>query len=356
MFKQIYIQGRNPIYTIVFELPQNAYLSGVKVQSDNQPKSSASVEASIITASDPTARLREACRNVNQHDSAYQEWPEAQYDVATNFNLMICPLKGVKAQFWKDFFKIMKKEGKKKGNIKRIKGDTLAFSDENVRLFQLVVQSINPYTWLLYGYIERSFIGADICGEASLQRFLDKVISGVKLRHNQGLVYTPMVPYCRPCDVNVHSVVRYENFQLDVTSLLSSLELDNFKSQLIGTDEGSKISDDVTELTLQAARHFRGRECSNITDFGVRIMEVYKLKGYVIPDKLKKYLTELKNLHMSSLKSFIPKIARGVTLAPADVKRRVQHEAYSSVRKETIQYIQSIYKFDFEAFAYNDFP
>ena len=58
--------------------------------------------------------------------------------------------------------------------------------------------SANLYTWLLQGY-DSLVIYANTrhCN----------LISVIKLSENDGLLFTPLVPLCRQCDVDIHSDV-----------------------------------------------------------------------------------------------------------------------------------------------------
>ena len=226
------------------------------------------------------------------------------------------------------------------------------FGDEEAKHLKMLIMSINPYTWILQGYIERSLLGGDICKETKLQRYVDRVISGIKLRQNQGLFFTPLVPSCRPCDVNIHSIVRYENFESDVTSVLHSLKLDHVKSQLLRDN----IRDDVTEMTLAAIRHYALHECSNITFLPLRLFEAFKIKGYVIPDKLKDYLLNLKHFNSREVKGAVSTLAYGTKLTSAEERHALEQEYYNGIFSESVQYIQEIFSFEFEAFGYNKTP
>ena len=302
------------------------------------------------TSSDPMFRLHEACKNVDMATSAYQNWANPSYFASFSLGLMLCPLKLVKTDFWKSFHKVFRKEGRKKGIAGKEK--TVHFGDEETTRLKLLVMSINPYTWLLQGYVEKSLLGGDICKESSLQRYVDKVISGVKLRQNQGLIFTPLVPLCRPCDVGVHSIIRFENFESDVKSVLHSLQLDSEKSQLLK----DSLREDVTELTLSAISHFTLHECANITYIPLRLLEAFKIKGYVIPDKLKDYLFNLKRLSTREVRGAVSTLAYGTVLTSTESRSVIQQDYYKGLSFESIQYIQEIFKFEFEAFGYDKIP
>ena len=296
------------------------------------------------------ARVYEACKNVDMSDSAYKNWANPSYSASTSLGIMLCPLKFVKTDFWKDFHKVFRKDGRKKGAAGREK--TVHFGDEDTKHLKLLIMSINPYSWILQGYVEKSLLGGDICKETSFQRYVDKVISGIKLRQNQGLLFTPLVPLCRPCDVDVHSVVRYENFEADVTSVLHSLNLDHVKSQLLK----DTLRDDVTELTLAAIRHYTIHECSNTTYIPLRLFEAFKIKGYVIPDKLKEYLINIKHLSAREVRGAVSTLAYGTKLTSKESINSVQQEYFNEIFAESLIYIQDIFMFEFEAFGYSKTP
>ena len=269
---------------------------------------------------------------------------------------MYCPLKGVKTEFWKYFVRLLIKERKRKGRSTRLKDNNVYFSDERVKNLKLIVMCINPYTWLLHGFVEKLLLGMDICKPTSLQRFIDKVISGVKLRINQGLNFTPIIPLCRPCEVNIHSVVRYENFDSDVATLLDSVGTSKVKLTSLGYDFGTAIRDDVSDLTSIALRQYRSHHCTNTTDLGLRLLEALRLRGYIIPDSLKRYLSKLASSNIKALESKVLQSSREISMVSSDVHTALLHDEYSNVRKEAIEYVQSIYQFEFEAFGYSNNP
>ena len=310
--------------------------------------------ASTIKLS-PERLLKKACRHVNMDDSGHQNWPEPKYYIEPGSRLMYCPLHGIKPDFWKYFFKLMRKERKGKTS-QSAKDVTLYFSDKKVEDFDLILMSINPYLWLIHGYVDKLLLGMEICQPTSLQRFIDKLISGIKLRINQGLNYPPFLPWCRPCDVNVHSIIKYEHFAADVDKLLHSLGTSSSKMSSVGYDIEAAQQKEILDLTAASARRFKSRHCTNSSDFGLRLLEAYRLKGFVIPDLLKQYLSTLKSVNLPALETKVSQFIEEISVTSADDKMKLVHEIYSAVKPETKEYIQAIYKFEFEAFGYSSRP
>ena len=227
---------------------------------------------------------------------------------------------------------------------------------------QTVLYVRNPYARLYVLYHDRFHIVTahtqhkKWCENITFQAFLDKVITHVKLRQDWGISwFSPLVPKCRLCDIKLSSVIREENFAQDMQDFSHKL-FKNDKESIKALEFIQKPGRILIHSLVLAKLNIRNPAC-RYSQIGPMIWGSLKYMGFV--NHSVKYPESLDNVNVAFHPDMLVKAVLkegNVSLTETEKlaqKKTVLAEAYHDIKEETIEYIQEIYKYEFEMFGYS---
>ena len=219
----------------------------------------------------------------------------------------------------------------------------------------------DPYIRLFSDFTDRFYIFYSSCKNNSFQHYLDQVISGVKLRTEWGTeIMPPFVPKCKPCDNKRFKVIREESLHKDLINMFKQLEL------------SQTVTASLMEL-LEKPNLF----IASVLDSKLRLQSTLLKVCPVAAGLVPRFWKSLQNMgiiskylsYPSSLEGVdVTKDLKGLVLAAVHAtmiipmseqdresqKREAIADAYADIKDETIEYIQEIFKYDFEMFGYSN--
>ena len=243
----------------------------------------------------------------------------------------------------------------------------IIFDNDKLKDTETILYVRNPFARLYMVYNDRFYLayGTDSrhCETLPFQEFLDKVITHVKLRLNWGLSrFAPVIPKCRLCDIKVFEVVREEHFIDDMEIILRKVDCSDITN-------GLKVVVHDTIMSFVKRRHlvmyaivlaklkYQNTLCNN-NETGPRLWRSLQIMGYINRDV--SYPQTLYDVDVSFHPDRLVKSAlqESPTLLtdPEKVQQKniILAEAYSGIKEITIEYIQEIYKYDFQMFGYSN--
>ena len=313
--------------------------------------------------------MKNICRTIPP--GKYVDWKKLPtFYLAPDLHLSYCIVRSDKDEIWKRIFQLIRHATSNTlSNLTETLTQNVAYLGikEKVpyksrlrRASQTVLSVQSPYQRLFLAYYDRFYVEHQTCEPLLFQEFLDKIISGVKLRLAWGTaLMSPLVPKCRLCDVKPFDIVKDETFTEDMGHFVNRLKL------------GANVTDAVeaflgqTKLLIPAILHSKLKlHFLDICPFlaknlGQRLWKSFQYTGLI--SKRLDYPASLGALDVSkNIDAFTDAAIYASELEPlsGDQRRTQIHEAlveaYAGIKNETINYIQEIYKYDFEMFGYSD--
>ena len=312
------------------------------------------------------ARIEDICRSMPP--DKYSDWiRNPDYIVAPDKNLSFCRMHNEMDDIWARIFELFINSSKISGYLKppfpqiHKTGLMKDFDAVDREKFQTVLYVRNPYSRLYVLYHDRFHIVTahsqhkKWCENITFQEFLDKVITHVKLRLDWGTSWAAiLVPKCRLCDVKVFSVIREENFIQDMQDF--SHKLFETDKDFIKTIEFIQKQAILIHSIVVAKLNFRNPICK-YSQFGSVLWRSLQYMGYV--NNSVKYPESLDKANVALHPDILVKaVLKAGNVALTDSEKLVQRqvilaEAYRDIKEETIEYIQDIYKYEFEMFGYS---
>ena len=299
------------------------------------------------------------------HPEKYADWTRSpNYYIAQPFNLSYCIMNYDMDDIWLRIFDIFRNPERinayQKTKFPTIKPITpVKFENRMRKESETVLYVRNPYVRLYIAYYDRFYLTFTDkkCETISFQEFLDKIITHVKLRQNWGTSwFAPLVPKCRLCDIKIFSVVKEENFQQDFNTFTRDLE-ETLINKTLSAEEFLQTEKWFMLAVLRAKISFMNPSCrySNSGQTLWRSLQFMGMINYSVP-----YPNSLKQFDISERPDILVKAvlkAGYISLTEAErltQKQTMLAEAYRGIKDETIQYLQDIYRYDFEMFGYSN--
>ena len=314
------------------------------------------------------ALIKDVCRGIPP--DKYSDWTRSpEYFVAPVNNLSFCTMHSAMDDVWARMFEIFINASKASEYLKprfpRVHKLDLIKQLETIDIenSQTVLYVRNPYARLFLLYVDRFHLvtahsqNEKWCENITFQYFLDKVITHVKLRQDWGMSWaSPLVPKCRLCDINLFSVIREEYFNQDIRDFVQKLS--NSDQDFVKDIEILLKPVILLHSTVVAKLNFRNPMCMHMeSKFKPLLWRSLQYMGYV--NNSVKYPEELDSVDVAFHPHILVKsVLKAGNISTTDKEIFAQRqiilaEAYRDIKEETIEYIQNIYKYDFEMFGYS---
>ena len=324
------------------------------------------VPADAIKTDNNTQLLKNLCNTIPE--GKYAEWTKPPiFYMAIPLRLSYCVVQHDMDDIWKQIFNVLRNLNNETGDVSEFLGqyDRLMGIKEKVpfrsrwrRNSETVLFVRDPYIRLFSAFYDRFYVEHNTCEYISFQEFLDKVITGVKLRLEWGTkIMVPLVPNCKICDIKLFEIVREESFQQDLLNMFKRLNISQTVTatlmgllqkpiQFIASVLHSKLLLQFTDLCPLAA--------------GLVPRFWKSLQNMGIISKYLSYPSSLEGVDVTKdLKGLVLAAVHATMIIPMSEqdresqKREAIADAYADIKDETIEYIQEIFKYDFEMFGYS---
>ena len=303
-------------------------------------------------------------------EGKYQEWTHMpKFYMAGNLHLSYCSIPHDMDGIWNRIFNLFRYLDSDVNNFTSVLTKEVGFLGlkEKARYLsrsrkdsETVVYVRNPYHRLFSAYYDRFYVEHRTCEHVGFQEFLDHVISAVKLRLIWGTkLMSPLVPKCRLCDIKPFEVIKEETFHEDMHHFLTRLKLSINATNTILTflKKPELFIPVVLESKLQL--QFLESCPSLVTDLGPRLWKSLQSMGLI--SNALTYPATIRSTDLTSNITLLTEAAvKACEVDPlSDEERKLQThnalvEAYAEIKDETIDYLQEIFKYDFEMFGYSN--
>ena len=253
-----------------------------------------------------------------------------------------------------------------------------------LRNIRTVLVSRDPYTRLFSAYIDKMFLplrygtavgivqrqrtsqnrNASCANDITFEEFLSYIVDRAREGNPLNMHWAPIFSLCKPCNLNVLSLVKQETFSADVEYVLKEVGISN--------DEFDVIYDALHDHRIEATipgivttvteRGKWVRRCMDAIEVARRIWVSFQIQGYIkedIPFPTNTINSNKKAKNPEFLTNIILDTIKKHPMSPYDAKiQRRQNlvRAFNGLSKDILDKVKQIYKQDFILFDYSFEP
>ena len=203
------------------------------------------------------------------------------------------------------------------------------------------------------------------CGDdATFEELIRYVLPRAKLYQSDNH-FAPIHSVCNPCLLNFTYIGKIETFKDDVKHILEDNGL-NYLLDLNLLNETNTVEKEIESLTednLGISKLDKEPQCKNFTLICERLWKVFQMNGYLgfeipFPADTLRTVRSLKDIKRTFISHALSEYANGHAFHERWKRQRRQSlsKAYKALPKDLLQEFQSVYKNDFELFAYSKAP